>query len=146
MNVPIMTLNAVTQVVVPPPKYFVDRLVPCGHATTTRVNELFIIERNEFDLSDIDPEALIDELLENTDDAYGFPPFRYFAPALQIDGEGYEELRVRERQILATALSGVRARRLATPDYSWADLIPALARGEDIDIATPRVLATSEAR
>jgi hypothetical protein len=146
MNVPIMSLNAATQFVVPPPKYFVDRLVLCGHATTTRVDELFIIERNEFNLSAIEPEALIDELLENTDDAYGFPPFRYFAPALQIDGEGYEELRVRERQILATALSGVRARRLATPDYSWADLIPALARGEDIDIGTPRVLATNEAR
>jgi hypothetical protein len=64
------------------------------------------------------------------DDAYGFPPFRYFAPALVVDGMGYEELRAEERKILASALSGVRARRLATPDFSWADRISALARDQ----------------
>jgi hypothetical protein len=45
-----------------------------------------------------------------------------------IDGSGYEELRARERRILASALFGIRARRLATPDFAWADHIPALAR------------------
>ena len=128
MNVPIMTLNALTQYVVPPPKYVVDRLVPCQATTRVEVEELFIIERKPFHLSDIDKSTLVDELVANTDDAYGFPPFRYFAPALVIGGEGYEELRARERRILASALFGIRARRLATPDYTWADHIPALAR------------------
>ncbi len=135
MNLPIMTLNALTQYVVPPPKYVVDRLVPCGHATAIRVEELFIIERNALCLSDIDPDALVDELLENTDDAYGFPPFRYFAPALEINGDGYEELRARERQILTSALSGVQARRLGTRDFSWADLIHVLVLHDDVDMS-----------
>ena len=141
MNVPIMTLNALTQYVVPPPKYVVDRLVPCQATTRVQVEELFIIERKPFHLSDIDKSTLVDELVANTDDAYGFPPFRYFAPALVIGGEGYEELRARERRILASALFGIRARRLATPDYTWADHIPALARegasaNQDRDRAT----------
>ncbi|HET7173817.1 MAG TPA: GtrA family protein [Nocardioidaceae bacterium] len=127
MNLPIMSLNAVTQYVVPPPKYTVRRLVPCEEATAVRIEDLFIIERDEFRLDDIDPELLVDELLDNTDDAYGFPPFRYFAPALVVGGLGYDELRVRERSLLVRAMQGVRARRLATPDYSWADHIPRLA-------------------
>lgn len=126
MNVPIMSLNALTQYVVPPPKYDVDRLVPCEHTRSVRVEDLFIIERNEYAVTELESSTLLDELIANTDDAYGFPPFRYFAPALVVDGLGYEELRANERSILASALSRVRARRLATPDFSWADHIPAL--------------------
>ena len=127
MNVPIMSLNALTQYLVPPPKYDVDRLVPCEHTRSVRVEDLFIIERNEFAVTELESSTLLDELIANTDDAYGFPPFRYFAPALVVDGIGYEELRAKERNILASALSQVRARRLATPDFSWADHIPALS-------------------
>lgn len=128
MNMPIMSLNAVTQFVVPPPKYFVERLVPCERAVSTTVERLFIIERGEPRLADIDDDSLIDELIANTDDAYGFPPFRYFAPALVMGDEGYEELRARERGILASAVSGIHAQRVATPDFTWADCIPELAR------------------
>jgi glycosyltransferase involved in cell wall biosynthesis len=126
MNLPIMSLNAATQVVIPPPKYVVDRLVPCQHATSVQVRDLFVIERGEFRIENIAPDGLLDELIANTDDAYGFPPFRYFAPALVVGGAAYEELRAQERRILDAAMSGVRARRLATPDFTWADHIPQL--------------------
>jgi len=128
MNLPIMSLNALTQLVVPPPKYVVDRLVPCGQTTSVRVEQLFIIERNQFRLGPIRQLDLVDELIANTDDAYGFPPFRYFAPALNVGGLGYEELRAQERLILTSAVAGLRAQRLATPDFSWADHIPQLTR------------------
>ena len=131
MNVPIMSLNAVTQFVVPPPKYEVERLVHTTRTSSVRVEELFIIERNAHRMDELDPASLVDELIANTDDAYGFPPFRYFAPALVIDGMGYEELRAQERRILVSALAGIRARRLATPDFSWADAIPDLVRGPE---------------
>jgi len=138
MNVPIMSLNAVTQFVVPPPKYTVERLVPTTHTRTVKVEELFIIERQPHAVAELDPASLIDELIANTDDAYGFPPFRYFAPALVIDGMGYEELRAAERRILASMLTGIRARRLATPDYTWADQIPHLVNGGTAQFPTQR--------
>jgi dolichol-phosphate mannosyltransferase len=133
-NLPIMSMNALTQYIVPPPKYTVGRLVPTTMATTVRVEEIFIIERKPFDLAPMDFDALVDELVENTDDAYGFPPYRYVAPALVVDGMGYEELRAKERQILTAFLTGIRARRLATPDFTWADRIPELVR---TDAAVP---------
>lgn len=126
MNLPIMSLNSITQMVVPPPKYEIDRLVPCLHATQARIERLFIIERGPSAIAAIEADDLVDELIVNTDDAYGFPPFRYLAPALAVGGQGYEELRAEERQILARAMNGVQAERLISPDFSWADQIPRL--------------------
>ncbi len=132
LNLPIMALNAVTQAIVPPPKYMVDRLVPCEFATSTRVREVFVIERGPAAMQELDHDRAIDIMLENTDDAYGFPPFRYFAPAIAIGGEDYACLREWERELVAKFLADVRVRRLARDDFSWADVIPELvASGED---------------
>ncbi len=87
-NLPIMGINALTQILVPPPKYAIDRLVPCRMSSSARVSELFIIERGAPRLADVDHESALEQLLTNTDDAYGFPPFRYLAPAITIAGQG----------------------------------------------------------
>jgi hypothetical protein len=133
MNLPIMALNAVTQAIVPPPKYTVDRLVPCEFAATTQVKELFVIERGPAASEELDHDRAIDILLANSDDAYGFPPFRFFAPAIAIGGEDYARLRQRERELVAKFLADVRVRRLARDDFSWADAIPELVAGQDDD-------------
>ncbi|MFG2057486.1 glycosyltransferase [Micromonospora sp. NPDC048930] len=137
-NVPIMGINAITQRLVPPPKYSVDRLVPCRIGTSTRVEELFIIERGTPRLSELGKDETLERMIQNTDDAYGFPPFRYLAPAITIDGHGYAELRQREREILAGFLSHVRSRVLASDRFGWADEIPDLLRAERGDLPAPQ--------
>jgi dolichol-phosphate mannosyltransferase len=129
-NLPIMGINALTQNLVPPPKFTVDRLVDCRFGGTTRVRELFVIERGMPRVTDLDADAALDRMIANTDDAYGFPPFRYLAPALTIAGAGYQELRQREREILAGFLSGVRTRIVASDTFGWADEIPRLITGD----------------
>jgi dolichol-phosphate mannosyltransferase len=126
MNLPIMALNAVTQAIVPPPKYMADRLVPCRFARSTTVRNLFVIERGPWQLEDVEPGRALDILLANTDDAYGFPPFRYFAPAITIGGEDYAALRAREQALLARFLDGIMVRRIVRDDFSWAHAIPEL--------------------
>jgi dolichol-phosphate mannosyltransferase len=126
MNLPIMALNSVTQTIVPPPKYMVDRLVACRFARSTTVQNLFVIERGRHELEELDPERALRILLANTDDAYGFPPFRYFAPAITIGGEDYPTLRAREQALLARFLEGIRVRRVVRDDFSWAQVIPEL--------------------
>lgn len=128
-NVPIMGINALTQILVPPPKYAVDRLISCRMSSSTRVRELFVIERGAPRLADLDHNAALEQLLTNTDDAYGFPPFRYLAPAITIAGQGYLQLRAREREILSGFLSQVRVRTLASDTFGWADEIPRLVGG-----------------
>jgi dolichol-phosphate mannosyltransferase len=131
LNLPIMALNATTQALIPPPKFMVDRLVPCRYLASTKVRELFVIARGSCGLEEIDHQRAVDIMLENTDDAYGFPPFRSFAPAISINGDDYGTLRERERAMLASFLAGVRVRRLARDDFSWADAIPPLLNGHN---------------
>ncbi|WP_369250377.1 glycosyltransferase [Streptomyces sp. R41] len=129
-NLPIMGINAITQILVPPPKYSVDRLVPCRLGSSVEVKDLFVIERGAPALYDLDSAEALERMLVNTEDAYGFPPYRYLAPALRIDGLDHAELRAREREILAGFLSGVRTRVLASDCFGWADEIPRLLAGE----------------
>ena len=144
-NVPIMGINAVTQILVPPPKYAVDRLIPCRVTNSARITELFIIERGSPRLADLDREAAIEQLLTNTDDAYSFPPFRYLAPAITIGGEGYQQLRIREREILSSFLGQVRIRTLASDTFGWADEIPHLIRESSEPAGQPMVAVASGA-
>jgi glycosyltransferase involved in cell wall biosynthesis len=121
LNIPIMGVNSLTQRVVPPPKYNVDRLVECRIIRTTQVDNLFIIERGAPALDDVPFDEAIETLVENTDDAYGFPPFRQMAPSIVIGQDDYGELRRKERDILCSAMGNVRVRRLSSDTFSWAD-------------------------
>jgi glycosyltransferase involved in cell wall biosynthesis len=141
-NLPIMGINAITQMLIPPPKYTVDRLVPCQITSATRVSELFIIERGSPRMVDVDKEEALTQLLENTEDAYGFPPYRYVAPAISIGEKSYHELRATERDILSRFLGHVRVRALASDSFSWADEIPQLIGQDDLP---PQEAAGSQA-
>jgi dolichol-phosphate mannosyltransferase len=126
LNVPIMGMNALAQRIVPPPKYAVDRLTPCEVVPDSKMTELFVIERGPYALSDMSPHDAMDTLLANTEDAYQFPPFHQLAPSIVIGEDDHLALREKERGILASAVRRIRARLLATPDFSWADEIPGL--------------------
>jgi dolichol-phosphate mannosyltransferase len=141
-NVPIMGINALTQILVPPPKFSVDRLVPARLGCSTQVQELFIIERGTPRLADLGHEETLRQMLINTDDAYGFPPFRYLAPAISIHGVGYPQLREQEREILNSFLGHVRSRALASNTFGWADEIPRLLAEERGSAARPAGSAT----
>ncbi len=124
-NVPIMTINGWTQRAVPPPKYHVQRLVSCDLASTTAIDQLYIIERGKPHHSLVPKSDAMLELLANTEDAYGFPPYRYLAQALSVGGHSYDELREQERLILASAMESVEIHRLGSDDFTWADQIAA---------------------
>lgn len=128
MNLPIMSINAVTQVVVPPPKYMVDSLVPCEIGVSTRVERLFLIARGPRCDEHVPSDEALEALVENTDDAYGFPPFKSVAPMISLGGEDYLALRQRERAILRRMLEGITVQRLTRDDFSWADDIPRMLR------------------
>jgi hypothetical protein len=138
MNLPIMGFNSLTQRIVPPPKYAVDRLVDCTIGRSTSIEDLFIIERGPAQVADLDFSDALETLVVNTDDAYGFPPFRQMAPSIVIGEDDYEQLRRKEKMILAEALGRIRTRRLACEDFSWADRIPQLIDREPVSIHAGR--------
>jgi dolichol-phosphate mannosyltransferase len=124
-NVPIMTINGWTQRFIPPPKYPVQRLVPCELSLQTVIDQLYIIERGVPHYSNVSQSQAIAELLENTEDAYGFPPYRYLAQCISVGGQSFEELREKERLILVSAMESVQIHRLGSDDFTWAEQISA---------------------
>ncbi len=149
LNIPIMGINSMTQRIVPPPKYDVDRLVDATIIRRTTVRDLFVIERGEPGLVDIEFTEGIDTLVENTDDAYGFPPFKQMAPSIAIGAADYAELRRTERRLLESAMGNIRMRRLGSDTFSWAEDIAALlganASADRHGVLIPRPAAASVA-
>ena len=102
-------------------------LVECELADRARIDALVMMERGQPAVAERAGEDFtIERLLENTDDAYTFPPFSEMAPKLVIDGLDYPALRARERELLAEAVASARRFRVRIEGYAWADVIPEL--------------------
>jgi dolichol-phosphate mannosyltransferase len=130
LNLPIMSVNSIVQMIVPPPKYHINNLFACEVGGEAPIEHVFLLERGEALQEEMSLEAAVDLLIENTDDAYGFPPFSSFAPHLRIDGDDYPTLRAKERAILTSALARTNNRRLRVPGHEWADILPDLIEGQ----------------
>jgi len=125
-NVPMMALNAGVQMLVPPPKYMITELLDCEIGGRIPIEHVFLIERGSPTLvAGVTHADAVAELLANTEDAYGFPPYAQMAPKFVIDGEGYDDLRVKERAILSSALTKAVVTRLRVDDFSWSEKIRA---------------------
>jgi dolichol-phosphate mannosyltransferase len=130
LNVPMMALNAGVQMLIPPPKYMITDLVDCEIGRRVPIRHVFLIERGSPALIDkVEPRDAIAELLANTEDAYGFPPYAQLAPKLVIDGVAYDDLRLREQAILSDALRVAAVTRLRVDDFSWPEMIRARSEG-----------------
>jgi dolichol-phosphate mannosyltransferase len=132
LPVPIVTINAVVQLLVPPPKYHVSSLVDCDMTDEAPLDSVILMERGVPAVEEgLELEAALDELLANTEDAYTFPPFGWFAPFIILDGMDIAALRSRERDLLRSAISDVRRVRLRVSGHQWAEVIPNLLSGGD---------------
>jgi hypothetical protein len=125
-NLPMMAMNAGVQMLIPPPKYMITDLVDCEIGGRIDIRHIFLIERGSPALvAGVHHADALTELLANTEDAYGFPPYAQLAPRLVIEGEGYDDLRLKERAILSSALRSAEVTRLRVDDFSWPEMIRA---------------------
>ena len=137
LNIPIMSVNSVVQMIVPPPKYHINSLFDCEVGGEAPIQHVILLERGESVQEEMSLEAAVDQLIENTDDAYGFPPFSTFAPHLRINGDDYPTLRRKERDIVASALANARTWKLRVPGHEWADVLPSIIEGHTGGVLIP---------
>jgi dolichol-phosphate mannosyltransferase len=128
-NLPIMSVNSVVQILVPPPKYHIASLIDCQIGEEAPITHAFLMERGESLRRRMSLDEAVRQLIENTDDAYGFPPFSTFAPHVRIDGDDYTALRAKEEALLRQALTRAVAMQVRVPGHEWAELLPDLIEG-----------------
>ena len=127
-GLPVATVNTVVQLLVPPPKYPVQRLVPgVRFAESAKLAGLLVIQREANGFEWLDEEDALEILLRNCEDAYGFPPYNRIEDFL-LDSSS-DDLRTVEREILAGAFEGVHAALLSSTTLDWAERIPGLIAG-----------------
>lgn len=138
-NLPIMSVNSVVQFLVPPPKYDIDALLGCEISERAPIGNVFLMERGDSLEEALTVDQAMQTLIDNTDDAYGFPPFATFAPHIRIGGDDYATLRQKERALLSSALAQASIRRVRVPGHEWAEILPGLleVRTDDKITAIP---------
>jgi dolichol-phosphate mannosyltransferase len=137
LKLPAATLNAIVQMLVPPPKYHIPRLIPT--VRTTRAAQLcrvIVIARGKKRKVHLWKRKAEQILEENGEDAYGFPPYPQMAAALQnLNGR---DLRREEHAIISRALHRVPADLIFDPNYQWWRRIPGLMTYRN-DLKTKRI-------
>jgi putative flippase GtrA len=126
-QLPVATINTLVQLLVPPPKYPVQRLVPTVKmARGARLTGMFIIQRGGQGNSVLEHEEAMEILMTNCEDAYGFPPY----PVIKSFLHGSEEhdLRAEEAAIIAEAFRGCPTTLLRSTTLDWAERIAAMVR------------------
>jgi dolichol-phosphate mannosyltransferase len=120
---PAATINMMMQMVIPPPKYFVKKLLPSVKLTNTAaISGMFIIERNGEGTITINNKEALETLLQNCEDAYGFPPYDNLKEFLYHNNG--VDLRSIEQSIIRRAFSGLSATVVRSKKLDWWCLIP----------------------
>jgi len=141
-RLPVASINALIQLVIPPPKYHVQRLVrDVESAEAARVAGLFVIKRGGTGDQLMTPDESLTTLLSNCDDAFGFPPYSSLERLLLAVAD--DDLRVAERAIIAEALDGVPSRLLRSDTLDWATRIPAVVASWQRDHSPESAARTS---
>jgi putative flippase GtrA len=141
-HLPAATINAVVQMLVPPPKYHVERLVPGVEvAPEAQLAGLIVIQRGGDGEVVLDEHEALETLMRNCEDAYGFPPYAAMEGFLRH--RNGSDLRRVERGIVARALSNVPATVLRSETMDWSRRLPDVVRDWTPEVRTNGTLAAS---
>jgi dolichol-phosphate mannosyltransferase len=122
-HLPVATVNTIVQMLVPPPKYHVEKLIPGVRVDPeATLAGLVIIQRGGTGDAVLEQTEALDILLANCEDAYGFPPYNTIEHFLHSSNGS--DLRARERQIIAGAFANKPATLLRSTTMDWAERLP----------------------
>ena len=125
MKIPAASVNALVQRIIPPPKYQIDRLVPSAEvAPEAQLRTLVVIERGHDREESLPADRATAILMENCEDAFGFPPYAHIEEFLQ--GLNGTNLKLSERAVVESALSTVSASVIGSSTMDWWRRLPAL--------------------
>jgi hypothetical protein len=124
-NVPIFTLNTIGQAIIKPPKFKIESLLKSvAIQEKTRVKNLYFLERGGNDqMEEIDTKVALIKAIENSDDAFLFPPYADLIHHINIGHKTAKELLQEERDMLEKFLTGVNCWIIKSDKRAWYQMI-----------------------
>jgi dolichol-phosphate mannosyltransferase len=134
LNVPIFTINTIGQSIVRPPKYSINSILQDAKIKKdTKIDTLYFLEREGNYFIPLDTTSALDLAVENSDDAFIFPPYAELLNHIAINGRTAFELLEEEKKLLRTFLSGIRCFVLKSESRAWFNLISKFTENKAVD-------------
>jgi dolichol-phosphate mannosyltransferase len=138
-HLPAATINMITQMIVPPPKYFVSKLIPKVKLTSkAQLTGMFIIKRGDEEILPVGNSEAMKVLLQNCEDAYGFPPYEDVKEFLYCIDD--VDLHEKEFSIIRQAMGALPATEISSNKLDWWSQIPAFVHNEQVSSDITRAL------
>ncbi len=127
-NVPIFTFNAVGQTLIRPPKFKIEDVMGCVKILDrTNVDTLCFLQLGGEEAVNIPIETALANAIENSDDAFLFPPYRELLDYINIGGRSAKDLLKEEREMLRKFLQGISCYILRSSSKSWYQMVDPIA-------------------
>jgi dolichol-phosphate mannosyltransferase len=124
LNVPIFTINTIGQSIVRPPKYGINSILQDAKIKKdTKVDNLYFLKRDGNDFLQLDTSTALQLAVENSDDAFIFPPYAELLKYIGIKGRTAIELLEEEKKLLRSFLSAISCFMVKSETRSWYNMI-----------------------
>jgi dolichol-phosphate mannosyltransferase len=121
-NVPIFTFNTIGQAIIRPPKFRIEDIVRQRTKIIPKasVDSLYFLERgtNE-EIVSIGKDEALTKVIENSDDAFLFPPYKDLLRYLKIHGNSASDLLLLEKNMIAKLLQRIDTKIVRSESRSW---------------------------
>jgi len=124
LNVPIFTINTIGQSIVRPPKYSINSILQDAKVKKdTKIDNLYFLKREGNEFIQLDTSAALDLAVENSDDAFIFPPYAELLKYISINGKTAFELLEEEKKLLNSFLSEISCYMVKSEKRAWFNMI-----------------------
>lgn len=121
-NVPIFTINTVGQMVVRPPKFDLTSLLEGAHIQNdTSIQTLYFIEKGDESTTSLSMSEALQKAVDNSDDAFIFPPYRDLVKYFTIGGKTSTELLEIEKNRLVEIFGNIDIKVMKSENRVWAE-------------------------
>jgi len=123
-NVPIFTINTIGQMIIKPPKFRINHISKSFKVMDKSiVDTLCLLQKGDEKVLDIKKETALQKAIENSDDAFLFPPYSELLEYIKIDGKSAYELLKEEKRMLKELLAGIRCLEMKSDSKSWNKML-----------------------
>lgn len=128
-NVPIFTINTIGQTKIKPPKYHIrDIIKEAKIQDKTMINFLFFLEKGEEGqnvekMEKISTDDALKRAIENSDDAFLFPPYSDLIKYVRFEGKTAYDLLEDEKKMMRELLLGIECHVLKSSGRRWTEMI-----------------------
>jgi hypothetical protein len=121
-NVPIFTINTLGQTIIRPPKFRIEDIVRqrVKMVPNASIGSFFFLERGTGEeIISIEKQEALTKAIENSDDAFLFPPYKDILRYLKINGASASDLLLREKNMIEKLLERIDTKVIKSESRSW---------------------------